>query len=75
MNLPNKITIGRIFLSVLMIVLLLIPWYDLNFQFKEYLINGEVLSLKYVIAGIIFVIAYTFVDIINIFFKKQISDH
>lgn len=57
MNLPNKITIGRIILSVLMIILLLIPWHELNFQFPEYIINGDVLSLKYIIAGIIFVIA------------------
>ena len=57
LNLPNKITIARIILSVLMIILLLIPWYDLGFKFPEYLINGDVLSLKYIIAGIIFVVA------------------
>lgn len=57
MNLPNKITIGRILLAVLMIILLLIPWADLSVYFPEYLINGEVISLKYIIAGIIFVIA------------------
>ena len=57
MNLPNKITIGRIILSIIMIILLLIPWYDLNYQFPEYVINGNILSLKYVLAGVIFVIA------------------
>lgn len=57
MNLPNKITIGRIILAVIMIILLLIPWSDLNVHFQEYIINGEVLSLKYILAGIIFVIA------------------
>lgn len=57
MNLPNKITIGRIILSIIMIILLLIPWHDLNIHFLEYVICGEVLSLKYIIAGIIFVIA------------------
>ena len=57
MNLPNKITIGRIILSILMIMLLLIPWYDLNIQFSEFIINGEILSLKYILAGIIFLIA------------------
>jgi len=57
MNLPNKITIGRIILSVVMIILLLIPWYDLSIQFPDYVINGEILNLKYIIAGIIFVIA------------------
>lgn len=57
LNLPNKITIARIILSIVMIILLLIPWYDLNFKFPEYLINGEILSLKYIIAGIIFMLA------------------
>lgn len=57
MNLPNKITIGRILLSVLMIILLLIPWYDLGVQFPEYVVNGEIVNLKYIIAGIIFLIA------------------
>ncbi len=57
MNLPNKITIGRIILAILMLVLLLIPWHSLNFEFPEYVINGEILSLKYIIAGILFVVA------------------
>lgn len=57
LNLPNKITIARIALAIIMIIMLLIPWYDLGIEFPEYLINGEVLSLKYIIAGVIFLIA------------------
>ena len=57
LNLPNKITIGRIILSIIAIIILLIPWYDLNYRFPEYLFNGEIISLKYIIVGIIFVIA------------------
>ncbi len=57
MNLPNKITITRIVLSVIMLVILLIPWYDLGVQFPEYYIHGEIISLKYILAGIIFLIA------------------
>lgn len=57
MNLPNKITIGRIILSIIMIVLLLVPWHNMNIYFAEYMINGEILSLKYILAGVIFVIA------------------
>ncbi len=57
MNLPNKITIFRIFLAIIMLVLLMIPWYDMGIDFPKYLVNGEVLSLKYIIATIIFVIA------------------
>lgn len=57
MNLPNKITIVRIILAVLMLVLLMVPWHDLNIEFPIYLVNGETLNLKYIIAGIIFVVA------------------
>ena len=57
MNLPNKITIARIVLAIVMLIMLLIPWYDLGVTFPEYYIHGEVLSLKYIIAGIIFMVA------------------
>lgn len=57
MNLPNKITIGRIILAIAMIVLLLIPDGSLGFTWIKYPINDEPLSLQYIIAGIIFVVA------------------
>ena len=57
MNLPNKLTIIRILLAIIAFIILLIPWYDLNYNFPEYVINGEIISLKYIIVGIIFVIA------------------
>lgn len=57
LNLPNKITVARIFLAIIAIIILLIPWYDLNYKFPEYVINNEIISLKYIIVGIIFVVA------------------
>lgn len=57
MNLPNKITIARIALSIIMIIILLVPWYNLGVNFPEFLIHGEIWKLEYIIAGIIFVIA------------------
>lgn len=57
MNLPNKITIGRIFLAILMIVILLIPDGSLGFTWPKYLLNNEAISLQYIVAGIIFVVA------------------
>lgn len=57
MNLPNKITIGRIILAILMLVILLVPWHSLNIEFPQYIINGDILSLKYIIAGILFLVA------------------
>ncbi len=56
MNLPNKITLSRIALAIIMIVLLLIPWQDLGVFFPEYIVNGEIISLKYIIAGVLFLI-------------------
>jgi CDP-diacylglycerol--glycerol-3-phosphate 3-phosphatidyltransferase len=59
MNLPNKITITRIILSVCLLVFLLIPWYGLGINFPTYLVGNVVVDLKYIIAGIIFLIAAT----------------
>ena len=57
LNLPNKITVTRIILSFMLLIMLLIPWYDFGINFPEYIINGESLSLKFVISGVIFLIA------------------
>lgn len=57
LNLPNKITIFRIILAICLLILLLIPWYDLGFIFPKYELNGEIIDLKYIIAGVIFLIA------------------
>ena len=59
MNLPNRITISRIFLSVVLLILLIFPFYKFGFNFPTFVVaNGKViLDLKYVICGIIFVIA------------------
>lgn len=57
-NFPNKLTIMRIILSVVVLFILLFPWEMVNVSFKRYLINGTViLDIKYVIAGVLFVIA------------------
>lgn len=57
MNLPNKITIGRIILSVLILIMLLVPWYSLGFEWPEYLIGNVTVNIKYVIVGVLFLIA------------------
>ena len=57
MNLPNKITIGRIILSVLILIMLLVPWYSLGFEWPEYLIGNVTVTIKYVIVGVLFLIA------------------
>lgn len=57
MNLPNKITMTRIALSVLLLVGMLLPWYQLGINFTTWQIGNVNVSLKYIIAGIIFLIA------------------
>lgn len=58
MNLANKITMSRIFLSVLILLLLLFPWYQLGIDFPVYVVNGNInVDLKYVISGVLFIMA------------------
>ena len=62
MNLPNKITVTRIVLSIIILVLLVIPWHALNFSWPTYssifgFHLGTPLSLKYIVAGVLFIIA------------------
>lgn len=58
MNLPNKITVSRIILAILILILLVFPWYQVGIEFPKYVIKGNILiDLKYIIAGILFVIA------------------
>lgn len=57
MNLANKITMIRIFLTVLLIVLLLFPFYMINVEFPKVLIGTITVDIKYFIAAGIFAIA------------------
>ena len=58
MNLPNKITISRIILGVLLLIMLIFPWYQVGVEFPKYTIHGSIIiDLKYIIAGVLFIIA------------------
>lgn len=58
MNLANKITFSRIVLSIVIMILLLFPFEGLGIELPTYLINGTIyVELKYIIAGVIFIIA------------------
>lgn len=57
MNLPNKITMARIFLSVLLLVMLLVPPYSLGLHYSNWTMGSIQIDPKYIIAGIIFLIA------------------
>ena len=58
MNLPNKITMVRIFLAVLVIVLLMFPFSSVGLSMPEYTISTNItLKLEYIISGILFIVA------------------
>ena len=68
MNLPNKITMGRIVLAVIVLILLVFPFYQVGFTWPKYLVGKLVIDLKYVICGILFAVAG-----ISDFFDGQIA--
>ena len=58
MNLPNKITVSRIILSIITLIILIIPWYQLGIEFPTYVLVGKVVvDSKYILVGILFTIA------------------
>ena len=57
MNLPNKITMVRIVLSIFLLVFLIFPWDLCNVEFPTFLEGHLEVSLQYIIAGIVFLIA------------------
>lgn len=58
MNKANKITISRIIMSLIIIILLLFPFDEVGLEFPTYILNGNiVIDLKYIIVGILFIIA------------------
>lgn len=58
MNLPNKITMSRIILSFVIIVILLFPFDSAGLEFpKLFISESMVVDLKYILAGVLFIIA------------------
>ena len=58
MNLPNKLTISRIIMSVVIILLLLFPFQMAGIEFPQLFIDEKlVVDSKYLITGILFIMA------------------
>ncbi len=58
MNLPNKITVTRIVLSVLCLIMMVFPFYQVGFNWPTFMVFGRIeVDLKYIICAIIFIIA------------------
>ena len=58
MNLPNKITMARIALSILLLILLIFPFNLCGIEFPTYELFGTInVNLLYIIGGVIFLVA------------------
>lgn len=58
MNLPNKITMVRIVLSIALLIFLIFPFDQCGIEFPEYQMFGSIsVNIQYIIAGIVFLIA------------------
>ena len=58
MNLPNKLSILRMFLALIVVVILLFPFDTTGIELPKLFINESiVINIKYIIAGVLFVIA------------------
>lgn len=58
MNTANKITMSRIVLAILILIVLLFPWHQVGIDIPTYILNNNmVVDLRYIIAGVLFVIA------------------
>ena len=57
MNLPNKLTLSRIILTVVIIILCLFPFYSLGINFPKFNIGGIIVDSTYLIAGVIYILA------------------
>ncbi len=58
MNLPNKLTMTRIFMTFLIICILLFPFSEMNIALPPIFVNESiVIDIRYIIAGILFIIA------------------
>ena len=58
MNTANKITISRIFLALIILLILLLPWHEFGINIPTYIVNGNItIDLRYIISGVLFIIA------------------
>lgn len=57
MNLPNKITLTRIFITVIIILMCVFPFYSIGINFPKLNVSGIIVDSTYLIAGVLFIIA------------------
>ena len=65
MNKANKITMSRIIMSLIIITIMLFPFDQVGLEFPTYILKGNiVIDLKYILVGVLFVIA-SFTDFLD----------
>jgi len=57
MNLPTKLTVSRIVMTILIIIILLFPFDAININFPQFYISDILVDSRYLIAGGLFIIA------------------
>ncbi|MBR3199304.1 MAG: CDP-diacylglycerol--glycerol-3-phosphate 3-phosphatidyltransferase [Bacilli bacterium] len=58
MNLPNKLTLTRIFMTFLIIIILLFPFSAMGITIPRIFVNESiVMDIRYLIAGVLFILA------------------
>lgn len=75
-NVPTKLTFLRLILSVLIIILLIFPFYRVGFEFKTFPFHSILIDVRYIMCGIIFILA-SFTDYLDGYLarkNKQVTD-
>lgn len=75
-NVPTKLTFLRLILSVLIIIILLFPFYRIGFEFKTFMFHSILIDIRYILCGIIFIFA-SFTDYLDGYLarkNKEVTD-
>ncbi len=57
MNLPNRLTLSRIILTIVIIIFCLFPFYSIGIIFPKFNIGGLIVDSTYFLSGLFFIIA------------------
>ena len=57
MNLPTKLTVSRIVMSIIVIIIMLFPFHAINVEFPMISISKILVDSRYIIAGVLFILA------------------
>lgn len=75
-NVPTKLTFLRLILSILIIIILLFPFYRIGFEFKTFMFHSILIDIRYILCGIIFIFA-SFTDYLDGYLarkNKEVTD-